>query len=116
MTTPKPKKKPLTWKQRIAYAKRRGEFSYDDWKAANFWVTCACGQQDRSLMTNLASDWSEPWDAELHRLGVQFGSAVRNGGAGFAKARKLLAKIDARAAFLLREIRNGKIDLKAVRG
>ena len=90
----------MNWFERIAAARKRGKFSDMDCKDAGNWVTCACGEQDKSLMKiDRAGKTHYPDDAELRNLGGYFQDMVL--GDSFDNASKVLAAIQDRAATIL---------------
>ena len=75
-------------------------FTDAQFKRAEDWVTCACGKQDPRIRRR---DYSNaPHDGTLFLLGMSFSEAVENNWP--IKAEKILAKIEKRAAVLLKEI------------
>lgn len=95
-----------TWRERIAEARARGEFTERDVSdAEGSWSKCAVGEQ-RALMPNviLMTDTCRPVDEQLFRLGnvmEGFGKAVAE--QDFARAETLLDRIEDRALQLKRD-------------
>lgn len=86
-----------TWTERIDDAKRVGRFTREDRDLARNWVTCACGEQDKSLLGHN----HEPIDYDLLDFGSEFYDYVVSD--VISAARECLAKIQARACELLAE-------------
>lgn len=85
----------MTWHERIRAARERGDlFTPEDYRAASDWPTCACGEQDPRVPRFPCPPCPE--DRELYELGCEFKDAV--GADDVDKAKRLLARIEARAA------------------
>jgi hypothetical protein len=82
----------ISWKQRIALARKRGSFDEEDRKLAKNWLTCAISERptaksERSVFENL-----QPKNSELFNLGNEFyWDAIYSN--NFDKAEKLLKQI-----------------------
>lgn len=90
----------MSWHDRIAKARERGEFSEDDKNDAATWVDCACGEQSEDIPR---SRTGEPKDVALSYLGSVFSLAVDHD--DFEEAASVFADIDNRSAKILAEIR-----------
>lgn len=105
-----------SWDVRIAEARERGEFTFEDAELAGDWTTCACGQRDpilRIVPLSATHEGSTPWDDTLEDLGLGFLDAVVAN--DFDDSKRILDLIQQRAIDLLDDIRLGKIDVEAER-
>ena len=87
------------WGVRIMDAVEAGGFSDEDVELASCWTTCACGEQDESLMT-----LQGPSDSEMFRAGNRFYDAVEDN--SYIKATSFLIVIQRRATVLLAQQAN----------
>lgn len=95
------------WGRRIiAIEKASGTIPREDFRAANSWVTCACGKQGPRIPRhpdNYRHFDGEPKDCSLIRLGSLFGSLFRQSELNCTAAAKTLVAIEKRAAIVLRQ-------------
>lgn len=94
----------MTWRERIAAARERGYFTFDDKFAAGSWNCCAVHEQHVMNPQVVVYALNSPVDHELHQLGDDeegFCAAVRTGDIGRAEC--LLDAIEDRALQLKRE-------------
>lgn len=75
----------MEWKERIANAVERGEFTKDDKVLAFNWRTCVVGEHKGQFM-NMSFGYEKPTDQFLYDLGLQFGEAVRRSQVARAEA------------------------------
>lgn len=67
------------WQDRTKAADVRGYFTRSDSHDANDWPSCAVGEKVKLFpMVVLATDYGEPRDKVLDRLGCEFGDVVRD--------------------------------------
>ena len=71
----------MTWKQRLACAKRAGKFTDDDCYRAQEWTSCAVSERPR---LQRIEGISTPRSERLRYLGVQFMRAVEFNNVGEA--------------------------------
>lgn len=95
----------MTWRERIAEARRRGHFSYLDGRLAGDFRTCAVGEQHKMLpdvvILSLTVEQETAVDDELTRLGLDFPIAVMFD--DFEQAETVLDAIEDRVLQLKRE-------------
>jgi hypothetical protein len=94
----KPKRTPYWWRV-IARARKRGNFTDDEFAKAASWTTCACGKQDARIERTGKYGTGPPRDNELAYYGNHFAKAVYND--DFEEATELLTAIERRSAELL---------------
>ena len=82
------------WGKRIIRAEKRGYFTTSDNGEARNWNTCACGKQDKRLLS-----YGKPKDFWLYHWGCVFSDQV--GTDHPLGAAKTLIKIEKRAAKIL---------------
>ena len=91
------------WSARIDAAEKRGEFDFTDEVLALNWDRCAFGEaHSRYPMIAKRDSMNWPADPALYELGHQFTAAALTHKTDFAKARTILAAIEARLSEILR--------------
>lgn len=94
------KKKPFDWNALLDKA-IKGELTEKEHdkacKLSASWVTCACGNQCSIIPRERNG---EPLDGELYGLGLEFNQEVEE--KRFNHAKKTLAKIEKRSAYLIK--------------
>lgn len=109
MAKRKAKKAPQkSWFERIAIARKQGEFTNKDVDDAGNWPDCACGEQskfiprDYDYPNNDGYGDGEPQDRKLSNLGASFAKAVMED--EFDKAESILVKIQNRSSEILNKL------------
>ena len=63
----------MTWKRRLARAKKTGYFTWEDWEKAMWWESCAVHERPN---VKTIPETNRPSNPCLSRLGVQFMQAI----------------------------------------